>query len=309
MSDVVITEFMDEDSVAELRTEFEVLYDPRLAYRSDLAHVIRDARALVVRNQTRVDAALLAAAPQLRVVARLGAGLDNIDTAACERRGVEVATAAGANAPAVAEYVIGALLVLFRGVYGLTAPVIAGEWPRLSAVGEELNGKRLGLVGSGATAREVAARASSLGMSIAVHDPYLPVDDPDWQEFERLGLADLFATSHAISVHVPLTRETRGLVSRSLIGTLPTGSVLVNTSRGGVVDEEAVIEALRGGQLAGAALDVFETEPVTAESAEKFIGVPNLVLTPHVAGITRQSQQRIGQMTIAALRRALGDRS
>ena len=306
MADVVITEFMDEESLTVLRSSYDVLYDPRLAWSPDLAEAVRDARALVVRNETRVDAALLAAAPRLRLVARLGTGLDNIDTSACQRRGVEVASASGANATAVAEYVIGALLVLLRGVYSLTAQVSNGQWPRASGIGEELKGKRLGLVGYGSTAREVATRAVALDMSVAAYDPLITETDPAWRGIERSSLPNLFADSWAISVHVPLTPDTRGLVSRALIETLPAGAVLVNTSRGGVVDEDAVIDALRGGKLGGAALDVFDVEPLTAEAGQRYRNVPNLILTPHVAGLTHQSQQRVGEMTVAAVRRALG---
>ena len=165
MADIVISEFMDEAAVSDLAGGYEVLYDAGLVDRpADLAAALADARALIVRNRTQVNAALLAAAPRLAVVGRLGVGLDNIDMAACEAHGVAVCPATGANAVAVAEYVIATMLVLLRGAYGATARIVAGEWPRGALIGREAAGRRLGLVGLGGVAREVARRARALDM-------------------------------------------------------------------------------------------------------------------------------------------------
>jgi (S)-sulfolactate dehydrogenase len=252
-----------------------------------------------------VTAELLDAAPGLEVVGRLGVGLDNIDLAACEARGVAVRPATGANAAAVAEYVVGALLLLVRGVFDAGPRMTAGEWPRADLVGRELGGRRLGLVGFGTIAREVADRARALGMQIAAHDPFLPDDSGAWQQAERMALPELLARCDAISLHVPLTDGTRHLVDARAIEAMPEGAVLVNTSRGGVVDEAAVVSALRSGHLGGAALDVFEDEPLTGEAASRFAGVPNLVLTPHVAGVTIESNRRVSAMTAFQVREAL----
>ena len=308
MADIVIAEFMDKTAVADLSNDFEVLYDPTLVDDGErLAEELQVAQALVVRNRTRVDQALLATAPELRVVARLGVGLDNIDLDACKQRGIEVAPATGANAVAVAEYVIGALLVLIRGVYGRTHEVISGDWPRPTSSGGELMGKRLGLLGYGLIAREVAARATAFGMEVAAHDPYLPPDAQAWGDTVRLDLDQLFASSQAISVHVPLTEETRSIVDAGKITSMPEGAVLVNTSRGAVVDETALLDALRDGHLGGAALDVFAREPVDAETGKGFRNVPNLLLTPHIAGVTRESDVRIGQMAARSIRQVLAE--
>ncbi len=172
MADVVITEFMDEASVADLAGDFDVLYDPTLVDdRERLLAAIGDTRGLIVRNRTWVDAALLTAAPHLVAVGRLGVGLDNIDLEACAARSVTVHPATGANAAAVAEYVIGAVLALVRGVYRATDRVAAGEWPRTELAGGEIAGRRLGLVGFGGIARLVAQKAAALGMVVAAHDP------------------------------------------------------------------------------------------------------------------------------------------
>jgi len=307
---VVITEFMDEAAVAGLAARFDVRHDARLAERRDeLAAALADADALIVRNRTRVDAGLLAAAPKLRVVGRLGVGLDNIDVAACRARGIEVIPASGANALAVAEYVIGTVMLLLRGQYLSSAAVVAGEWPR-SALGEgrETAGKTLGIVGFGGIGRLTARLARALGMQVIAADPLIPADSPAWRDagVARRELDALLAEADAVSLHVPLTPETRRLIDATRIGRMKPGAVLVNTARGGIVEEAALVAALRSGRLAGAALDVFEHEPLPAGSP--LAGVPNLVLTPHVAGVTRESNARVSSLVAGKVAEALGRR-
>jgi (S)-sulfolactate dehydrogenase len=181
MPKVVISEFMDEAAIAADLAGFDTLYDPGLVDRPDaLAAVLGDADALIVRNRTQVRGPLLAAAARLRVVGRLGVGLDNIDVPACEARGIAVCPATGANDGAVAEYVVATAMLLLRGAYGASAAVAAGAWPRNALMGREIAGKRLGLVGFGSIARETARRAAALGMAIAAHDPFVADEDPAW---------------------------------------------------------------------------------------------------------------------------------
>jgi (S)-sulfolactate dehydrogenase len=304
--DVVITEFMNEAAVESLSQEYDALYDPSLVDdRSRLLGLLGGARAIVVRNRTTVDPELLAAAPRLQVVGRLGVGLDNIDLAACEERGIAVRPAIGANATAVAEYVIGAILALERGVFWATDRVLEGSWPRTDLKGGEIGGKRLGLVGLGTIAREVADRARALGMIVAAHDPFLPSDDPVWNEVDRTTLEDVLTGSDAISIHVPLTDETRNLIDAPTIAAMRPGSIVVNTARGGIIDEDALVAALRSGHLGGAAIDVFAEEPVDERAASRMADTPNLILTPHIAGITNESDVRVGSMTADHVRRAL----
>lgn len=306
MPQVVITEFMDPTAVAALGSDFDVLDDPGLAIdRIRLLGTVPEALALVVRNRTKVDVELLDAAPLLRVVARLGVGLDNIDVEECGERGIEVAPAIGANAVAVAEYVIGSLLTLARGVFGQSQRVIDGEWPRDEHRGGELAGKRLGLIGFGVIARAVAERALGLGMEVVAHDPYLPPDDAVWGDVTPVSFDALLADSDAISVHVPLTDGTHHLIDEKAVARMQKGALVVNASRGGVVDESAIIGALTAGRLGGAALDVFENEPLDRISGAVFADVPNVILTPHIAGITRESETRIGEMTVATVRKHL----
>ncbi|MEM6548125.1 MAG: hydroxyacid dehydrogenase [Pseudomonadota bacterium] len=297
MAHVVISEFMDEAAVARLSAAHRVAYEPALVEDRDrLIGMAAGADALIVRNRTQVDAELLAKAPRLRCVGRLGVGLDNIDIPACAERSITVYPATGANDQAVAEYVIAAVLMLLRRAYAATAEVAAGAWPRTQLMGHEVAGKTLGLIGYGAIARQVAARAQALGMEIAASDPHLPADDPAWADVTRLGLSDLLAQADAVSLHVPLTAETRHLLGAEAIAAMKPGAVLVNAARGGVVDEAALIEALGARQLGGAAVDVFETEPLSAAAGARFDGAPNLILTPHIAGVTVEANARVSHL-------------
>lgn len=306
MPDIVISEFMDQAAVDGLSADFELHYDPDLVDKQEeLFGLLADARALVVRNRTQVRGALLDAAPGLKVVGRLGVGLDNIDLDACAARGIEVCPASGANDDSVAEYVIAMTLVLLRGAFQANAAVIAGDWPRQASIGREVAGKQLGLVGFGAIARNVAARARNLGMTVAAFDPFLPAEHPAWGDCRKLELSELLASSDVISLHVPLSDATRNLLDTRAIAAMKRGAVVINTARGGVVDEAALAAALRDGALAGAALDVFATEPVTAEAGVLFAGVPNLFLTPHIAGVTEEGNVRVSGVTADNVRRVL----
>ncbi len=310
MPDIVISEFMDEAAVDGLRADYELHYDPQLVDRpEELAGLLAEARALVVRNRTQVRGAMLEAAPDLKVVGRLGVGLDNIDLEACAARGIEVCPASGANDDSVAEYVIAMTLVLLRGAFQANAAVIAGDWPRQSSIGREVAGKQLGLVGYGAIARNVAARARNLGMTTAAFDPFLPAEHPVWADCRKLELPELLAGSDVISLHVPLSDATRNLLDAAAIAKMKPGAVVINTARGGVVEEAALAGALRSGALGGAALDVFATEPVTEEVGKLFAGVPNLFLTPHIAGVTEEGNVRVSGVTAANVRRVLEQQS
>ncbi|MFV3126545.1 hydroxyacid dehydrogenase [Niveispirillum sp. KHB5.9] len=307
MPDIVITEFMDEDAIAQVLAGRDVLYDPKLVDQPDrLAAALTDARAIIVRNRTQVRQALLDKAPNLKVVGRLGVGLDNIDTAACAARNVKVRPATGANDLAVAEYVITAALMLLRKSWFASARVAAGEWPRTDLMGREGAGKRLGLIGYGAIARLTAQKARALGFSIAAYDPHLPERHPAWVQVERQSLDALLESADVVSLHVPLTPSTTNIINEAAIARMRKDAILINAARGGVVDEEALCAALVEGRLGGAALDVFATEPVTASSGAMFQGVPNLILTPHIAGVTDESNARVSEVTARAVLEELG---
>ncbi|WP_172297325.1 hydroxyacid dehydrogenase [Pseudoruegeria sp. HB172150] len=294
---ILITEFMDETAVDALRKEFDVHYDPALADDpSRIEALIPGRRALIVRNRTQVTANLLAAAPDLECVGRLGVGLDNIDQAACATRDVEVYPATGANNLSVVEYVLATAMSLLRGAYDARVAMQAGSWPRTACAGRELAGKTLGLVGFGAIAQDLAVKARALGLNLIAHDPFLPPDHPAWGDVPARDLDDLLPAADVVSLHVPLTGATRHLINATRLSRMKSDAVLINAARGGVVDEAALASALREGRLGGAALDVFETEPLTAEAAAQFDGLPNLILTPHIGGVTEESNTRVSAM-------------
>ena len=302
MSDIVIAEFMDEAAIAATFPGYDVLYDPKLVENTAALHAsLADCRALIVRNRTQVRGPLLSAAPRLKVIGRLGVGLDNIDTEACAARGIIVRPATGANDLAVAEYVITAALMLLRRSWFATDRVISGAWPRMELIGHELAGKRLGLVGFGAIARLTATKALALDMQVCAFDPYVPADHPSWRTVRHLTLEDLLSSSDVVSLHTPLNSQTNKLIDANALGRMKRDALLINAARGGIVDEDALATALADGRLGGAALDVFATEPVTAAAGARFAGVPNLILTPHIAGVTDESNVRVSSVIAKAV--------
>jgi (S)-sulfolactate dehydrogenase len=256
-----------------------------------------------------VRGALLDGAHKLRVVGRLGVGLDNIDVQACEARGIAVIPATGANAQAVAEYVIASAMLLLRGAFRSTDEVAAGRWPRTAlSSGREIAGKTLGVIGFGDIGRRAARMGRALGMHAIGHDVALPSNAPAWRDehVEPRDLDALLAEADVVTLHVPLVAATRNLIDGRRLAAMKRGAILIDTARGGVVDEAAVAAALASGQLGGAALDVFETEPLPAGSP--LAGAPNLLLTPHVAGLTQEANVRVSTMIAERVLAALGRR-
>ncbi len=304
---ILITEFMDERAVERLRARHDVHYDPALV--DDPARLLAaagDADALIVRNRTQVRGELMAALAQCRVVGRLGVGLDNIDVEACKVRGIKVIPATGANALSVAEYVVTCALLLLRGAYAATPAVAAGQWPRNAlSSGREASGKVLGLIGFGSIGQLTARLARGLGMEVMAFDAMLDHDHPAFADgaVACAGLDELIRCADVISLHVPLVDGTRGLLDAARIASMKPGSVLINTARGGIVDEQALAAALRSGHLGGAAIDVFAAEPLPA--SPHFDGCPNLLLTPHVAGLSAESNERVSFLIAERVAQAL----
>ncbi len=292
---ILITEFMDERAVARLQAAHDVLYDPQLVDDAPrLASEAARADVIIVRNRTQVRGALLAALGRCTVVGRLGVGLDNIDVPACAARGMRVIPATGANALSVAEYVIGTAMLLLRGAYAATPAVAGGQWPRNAlSNGREIAGKTLGLIGFGSIGQLTATMGLALGMQVVAFDAMMDDDHPAFAQIGArfAGLDELVTVSDVVSLHVPLVDSTRGLFGAARIAAMKPGAVLINTARGGIIDEPALAAALRSGALGGAAIDVFGTEPLPA--SPHFDGCPNLILTPHVAGVTAEANERV----------------
>ncbi len=301
---IVITEVMDDDAVTWLRERFDVVYEPTLVdQRPRLLELMGSADAVIVKSRTRVDDTLLAGAPKLRAVGRLGSGLDNIDLPACQQRNVAVFPASGVNARSVAEYVICTALMLLRpGAYACGAAVAAGEWPQARVrSGHEMDGKTIGILGLGAIGQLVARLAGCMGMRVLA---WAPTKAPDDKVFSDVGarpvsLETLLSESDIVSLSIPLTTDTCGLISRDRIYAMKKGAILINTARGGIVDDGALVDALKNGHLGGAAVDVYDPEPLPAGSVFS-VAIPNLLLTPHIAGGTVESTERRG--TVVARR-------
>jgi (S)-sulfolactate dehydrogenase len=296
---IIVSEFMEDTAVDHLRQNFDVLYDESLVDNSaKLKKLLIDADALIVRNRTQVSADLLLSAPILKAVGRLGVGLDNIDLIECEKRSIKVLPAVGANAQAVAEYVITAMMLLLRGAFMSSDSIGKGFWPRADlSNGHEISGKIMGLVGFGNIGQLTAKLAQGLGMKVVAFDPAITAQDNIWQRtgVESRSLGSLVEQSDVISLHVPLIPSTQDLFNADLISQMKSSAVLINTARGGIVNEEALATALKNKTVFGAALDVFVTEPLGSHSP--LAGIHNVLLTPHIAGLTVESNQRVSKVT------------
>ena len=294
---ILITEFMDESAVDLLKRKYNVYYDCSLVEDSNsLVKLINKMKALIVRNKTLVTRELIENAPNLTCIGRLGVGLDNIDLNACEEQNITVYPALGANSHSVAEYVICASMLLLRKAYFKKNEMIAGNWPRQESSGSEVYGKTLGLIGFGYIAQKTRDLALGLGMKTVAYDPYLDKDSNVWKETKNLDLDNLLSISDIISLHIPLTEETKNLLDEKKLGLIKKSSVIINAARGGVIDENQLAKLLKENKIAGAALDVFNNEPVNKEYAKKFEGIDNLILTPHVGGVTKESNKRVSEM-------------
>lgn len=297
---IIITEFMDESALTPFQEKSLTFhYDPDLWQdRNALYTHMAGAKAVIVRNKTQVDADLLSHAPHLKVVGRLGVGLDNIDMALCQDKNITVCPATGANADSVAEYVMASTFILLRGAYMSQWAMIQGEWPRNQLIGHEVQNKTMGLVGFGFIAQQVASRAKAMGMPVIAHDPFVPADSSAWHGIGNVDLKTCLSQADVVSLHLPLTPETHHLMNKDTLATMKQGGIIINSARGEVVHTPSLAHALKSGHLAGAALDVFEQEPLSAEQAECLQGIPNLILTPHIAGVTVQANQRVSVMTV-----------
>mgnify|MGYP001394064137 FL=1 len=294
---ILITEFMDEDAVNLLKKKYDVYYDISLAEDSNsLVKLINKMKALIVRNKTLVTRELIENAPNLTCVGRLGVGLDNIDLNACEEQNITVYPALGANSHSVAEYVICASMLLLRKAYFKKNEMIAGNWPRQESSGSEVYGKTLGLIGFGDIAQKTRDLALGLGIKTVAYDPYLDKDSNLWKETKNLLLDNLLSISDIISLHIPLNKETKNLIDEKKLRLIKNSSVIINTSRGGIIDENSLAKLLKENKIGGAALDVFNKEPINKVSAKKFEGLDNIILTPHIGGVTKESNERVSKM-------------
>ncbi len=288
---VLISDPLAEAGLNLLR-EAGLYVDVRTGLTPDeLIAIIPDYDALIIRSGTKVTAEVIRAAANLKVIARAGVGVDNIDIEAATEAGIIVANAPTGNVAAAAEHAIALMFALARNVAEAHRSMRAGRWNRKAFMGVEIRNKTLGLVGLGRVAGHVCRRAVGLGMSVLAYDPYVSQEYAQNMGAELVSLDELLARSDFISLHLPLNEGTRGLINADTLAKVKPGARIINTSRGGVIDEDALLAALDSGQLAGAALDVFTQEPLPADSPLR--SHPRVVLTPHIGGSTTEAQFQV----------------
>ncbi|WP_077325173.1 hydroxyacid dehydrogenase [Virgibacillus siamensis] len=296
---VLVTELMWKDGMEELeRNGYTVDYDKELARkREELLELVPNYDALIVRNETKVDPELLDAAKNTKVIGRLGVGVDNIDLQAAKERNLPVIIAKNANATSVAEYVMASMLDASRPLNAADADVRKGNWNRKRFTGYELNGKTLGLVGMGEIANRVAKRANAFGMHVIGYDPFVaPFDHVLAETGVRPvdELNKLLAESDFVSIHVPKTKATQHMINKDNLKQMKAHAYIINSARGGIVHEQDLAEAVQSENLAGAYLDVLETEPVQKDSP--LAKVESISLSPHIAGSTDEAQSRTAML-------------
>jgi len=301
---IVVADDLPESALQLLKAEGWNV-DARSGRTPDqLAADLADADALVVRSATKVTAQLIAAAETLRVIARAGTGVDNVDVPAASARGIVVMNAPGANSISVAELAMGLILALARHLAAADAAMKQGKWEKKKFLGEELRDKTLGLVGLGRIGQEVARRAAAFSMRLIAHDPFISEQVASGLGVELVSMDDLFARADYISLHMPSTPQTRQLVNAPRLQKAKKGVRIINTARGDLVDETALANAIESGHVGGAGLDVFTKEPTVDQRLQM---LPQVIATPHIAASTREGQELVGVETAAALRDFLKD--
>jgi D-3-phosphoglycerate dehydrogenase len=293
MADILISENIRGNGVDSLAQRFNVVTMPEL-WRDPaaLAKEIAGVRALIIRNQTQITGDLLRNAKDLVVLGRAGVGLDNVDLTACERAGITVTSTPEQSTISVAELAIGLMLSLARQIPAADADTKQGRWNRQRFFGTELHGKTFGIIGAGRIGLATARRAQAFGMKILAHDPFVSRDNVFLAELnaEVVAFEDLLTRADVISCHLPATPQTLRIINADVFARMKPTALFINTSRGEVVDEVALVDALKSNRIAGAALDVRETEPPVTGELEM---MPNVLLMPHIAALTHEAQARV----------------
>ncbi|MCM8794701.1 MAG: phosphoglycerate dehydrogenase [Candidatus Omnitrophica bacterium] len=298
---ILVTDPLAEEGINLLQAENHVKVDVRTKIPpEELKGIIGEYDGLVVRSGTQVTKDILASAKKLKVIGRAGAGLDNIDVETASKQGVIVMNAAGGNTISTAEHTMSLILSLARNIPQACASLKGGRWDRSKFMGVELYGKYLGIIGMGKVGSEVAKRAHGFGMRLLVHDPYLSVEK--MRELDAQPAADLteiYRKADYITLHTPLTAETKSLIGAKEIGMMKKGVRLINCARGGIINEKDLIEGIKSGKVAGAALDVFENEP---EPDKELVGLPQVIVTPHLGASTEEAQINVSREIAISVR-------
>jgi D-3-phosphoglycerate dehydrogenase len=296
MKKVLITEFMEQDSVDKMSENFDVTYDTSLhENQTKLSSLIANTNAVIVRNKTQLTEDLLSKADQLTFVGRLGVGLDNIDTDYCSNNGIFVQPATGMNADSVAEYVITCSLSLLKNIPIAHHGTSSGQWPRTSIESRELGGKTLGLLGFGVIGKKVSRLAQVFGAKVIAYDPFVPESEASKYNVSLVKQEDLFGLSDVISIHLPLTDQTRDLINARSFNLMKQNPIIINSSRGSIVNEKDLLQAYSEKIINGFALDVYSSEPVEEDFYKHISNSMNCILTPHNSGVTTESNVRVSQ--------------
>jgi len=299
MTKILITEFINQNSLENLKKKFEIKYDEKIyENKLKLENIIHNYEGLIVRNKTQVDSNFLKKAKKLKFIGRLGVGLDNIDTEFCKNKNIHVQPATGMNADSVAEYVISSSMSLIKKIPMFHNGTIKGQWPRTTIRSAEINQKFLGIIGYGTIGKKVAKFCSKNGLKILAYDPYINEINDKEIDAKLSNLNEIYEKSDIISIHLPLTDETKNMINKSSFSKMKNNPIIINTSRGSIINENDLIDAYHEKIISGFALDVFENEPIESKFYNKIVPGMNCILTPHISGVTTESNIRVSDFIV-----------
>ena len=299
MTKILITEFIDSQSLQNINKKFDVIYKKDAWQNKDfLEREIQKFDGIIVRNKTSLDKKILINASNLKFIGRLGVGLDNIDTEYCKKNNIIVQPATGMNSDSVAEYVVNSSLTLLKKTHIIKEQTLQGKWPRTSIVTKELKGKTLGLIGFGDISKKVLNLVNVFDVSCIAYDPFITSKQMEAANVKKVLFDEILNLADIISIHVPLNNETKYLFDRQAFIKMKKQPIIINSSRGGVINEKDLIDAYKNKYISGFALDVFENEPVNETFYKNISNDMNCILTPHIAGVTEESNVRVSNFII-----------
>ena len=296
MINILITEFIDPEAFKILSKDFNVIYKKDIWENSDyLKKEINKFEGIIVRNKTNLNQSILEKAANLKYIGRLGVGLDNIDTEYCKKNNIFVQPATGMNADSVAEYVISSSLSLLKKTKLINAKTQSGQWPRTSITTNELKGKILGLIGFGDIAKKVLKLINAFEVTTIAFDPFITSQEMEEHNVKKVTFENILSLADIISIHVPLNNETKYLFDKKTFQKMNNKPIIINSSRGGIINETDILEAYKNNYISGFALDVYEHEPVNKIFLKNITNDMNCILSPHIAGVTEESNTRVSE--------------
>ena len=296
MINILITEFIDPEALKILSKDFNVIYKKDIWENSDyLKKEINKFDGIIVRNKTNLNQSILEKAENLKYIGRLGVGLDNIDTEYCKKNNIFVQPATGMNADSVAEYVISSSLSLLKKTKLINEKTQSGQWPRTLITTNELKGKILGLIGFGDIAKKVLKLINAFEVTTIAFDPFITSQEMEEHNVKKVTFENILSLADIISIHVPLNNETKYLFDKKIFQKMNNKPIIINSSRGGIINEIDLLEAYKNNYISGFALDVYEHEPVNKIFLKNITNDMNCILSPHIAGVTEESNTRVSE--------------